>query len=173
VYKADNLLFETTYTLDTLLCSLKQRYPKFNTSLYHFSFYKINEVQALLPDSTGIIEYYHNDSIIVILAINKKQYKIFHTICDTGMTQMKNSLRRSIIFSCQKEFNVASEYFYEELIEPIYCIIEDVKNVIIIPDMYFSGFPFEVLTKPNVQPRGIKEDIPDYLVLSSVLVSIS
>ena len=159
-----NQLFESIYSLDTLVYSLKQQYPDFNKDIYNFSFYKINDIQALLPDSTGIIEYFHNDSIIIIVAINKYQYQITHSICEADLTNKKNILRKSIIFSNNSEFRQTSEYFYSELIEPIYHTIKELKKIIIIPDMFFSGFPFETLSRSKNKDENSSESAPDYLI---------
>lgn len=160
----ENQLFETTYSLDTLVHSLKQMYPEFNKSLQTFSFYDIHEIQALLPDSTSIIEYFHNDSVTIIFAINKNEYKVVHSFNNQDLLQQKNQLKRSIMFSNNYAFRLSSEFLFDILIRPVSNIIFETKSIIFIPGGFFSDFPFEVLSDRNKHKTLNNKEIPDYLI---------
>jgi len=160
----ENKLFENTYSLDTLINYLKQVYPEFNKNQYSFSYCSIKEIQDLLPDSTGIIEYYFRDSILVIFSINKNSYQIFHSVYNYDLIGRKNKLLKSILFSNTTEFIQLAEFFYSELIEPVYQVIKNEKNLIIIPDLYFTDLPFEVLINRKKSSSNFSTQKQDYLV---------
>jgi len=160
----ENLLFEDRFSLDTLISSLKLKYPAFNKSQYSFSYYKINEIQSLLPDSTGIIEYFISDSLLLIFAISNKTHIIIHSAWDDNIIERKNNFIKSILFSNTFEFNQSSVYFYNELIRPIQSVINGLKSLVIIPDQVFANLPFEALINPDNRNNKLNNLSPSYLI---------
>jgi len=145
---AEQQLFKTTFSLDTLLCSLGEKYPGFQNHLGRFSSYGLLEIQSLLPDSSCIIQYYINENNLIITAINNNNHSISIIKCDSVyIQQQKKKLLQSIIFSNQENLEVSSNYFYKLLISPIESLMLDCNKLIIIPDLAISGIPFEVFSE--------------------------
>lgn len=145
----NNLLFNTTFILDTLISSTKTKYPKYKNDHFCFSYYSIDEVQEFLPDSTGILEYFYNDSILIIAAINKNSHKIHISYPGKEFSEKIETFSNSIQFSNSKTFIENGQYLYSILISPVKSIVKNKSSLIIIPDGHLNDFPFEVLINPS------------------------
>jgi CHAT domain-containing protein len=147
---AEKQLFKTTFSLDTFLYSLNEKFPGFQNQMCKFSVHELLQIQSLLPDSACIVQYYIYSDNLVIIAINNKNHIISNFKCDRiQIDQQKDKLLQSIIFSNKKSFKLASNYFYDLLLGPVESLMLDCNKLIIIPDLAFTGIPFEVFSKNN------------------------
>ena len=138
-------LFNSFYSLDTLQNCFINASNKINLEDYYSAGYSIEYLQKLLPDSFAIIECFMGDSLMIIIAINK-DFHMIHTY--ESVYEMKSKIsqyKNAIQFSDMNTFYNNSRYLYDNVILPIYPIIEDVSNLIIIPSGELSGVPFETL----------------------------
>jgi CHAT domain-containing protein len=159
----EKLLFNTTFIIDTLINHLKNQYPKFKSDHCLFSYFSISEIQELIADTVGILEYFYNDSVLIIFAINKKSYDIHYACPDKNFKHGIIELTKSIKFSNSQLFIEKGQLLFNELIKPIYPIIENLKSLIIIPDRHLKNIPFEVLNNPqNAFSCNIQQQ--DYLI---------
>lgn len=142
-------LFKNIYSLDSLYNFLRSEYPDYNKEQYKFTFYSITDIQKLISDSVGIIEYHFVDSLLIVFAIRKSSYQVHYRKLDATFAKKVEYFSNSILFSNTKDINEYGIYLYNHLIEPVYSTICGLKSLIVIPDNKLSMIPFEVLIKPS------------------------
>jgi len=157
-------LFDITFSLDSLNNSIVLDYPKYSQSLFSFSYYTIEEAQGRLKKTDGIIEYFYNDSLLVIIAITKRDYKIHCIRPPQDLLAKKTALIRAVNFSNIKSCIENAKYLYNYLINPIEDIIKNLQNIIIIPDNQFSDLPFELLIKDSVNREYLSFKKQQFLI---------
>ena len=145
----NKLLFNATFVLDTLISSTKAKYPRYKNDHFCFSYYSIDEVQEFLSDSTGILEYFYNDNVLIIIAINKESYKVHFSYPGIEFSDQIDGFSNAIQFSDTESFIEKGKYLYGFLVSPVKSIIEKMSSLIVIPDGHLNDFPFEVLIEPD------------------------
>ena len=147
----EGLLFESVYNLDTIYNYLRRNFHNYNCTQSQSSYYSIPEIQNLIPDTLGVIEYYQSDSLIIVVSINKHSHKIHHFDIDHSFNKMIDNFISSIQFSNIASIVKCSEYLFDYLIQPVYPILQGLTSLIIIPDNHLYKVPFELLITTNLQ----------------------
>lgn len=142
-------LFFNIYTLDTIYNYLLYNHSNINKTQLIANHYTIEEAQKMLSDSTGIIEYFYSDSLLILLAMNKTSHFIHIEKLKDEFQQMLNIFKKSILFSDLYNLAISARYLYKKLIEPVFPIISHMNSVLIVPDNYLATIPFEALLKPS------------------------
>ena len=109
---------------------IESKYPLYKRNINNFHYNSISFLQELLNDSTGLLEYYINDSVLLIFVINKQTHFIYYSKIPKDLKIRKTKLIQSIQFSDNKTFIENGKYLYEKLIQPIksHIVVETIYN---------------------------------------------
>jgi CHAT domain-containing protein/Tfp pilus assembly protein PilF len=121
----------------------------------HQTFFKKN----LKPES-AILDFYFSDSLLYVFAITNADIKPnvipVGNINLDGVERLQRALQHIESVNQQTSDSVVQELFLT-LINPLYPLIKDKKEWIILPDRIFYYFPFEIITNPETK-RMLIED---------------
>ncbi|MFT3704050.1 MAG: CHAT domain-containing tetratricopeptide repeat protein [Agriterribacter sp.] len=115
--------------------------------LSHERYFKHN-----LKEESAILDFYFSDNILYVFAItnNNIQPNII-PVKDIDLKQvehLQNALQHIEKISERTSDSVLNE-LYTKLIAPIFPLIKDKKEWIVLPDRAFYYFPFEIITNPE------------------------
>jgi CHAT domain-containing protein len=147
--KYEDELFSCIYKMDSLCQYLKERYPDFYYQQYNFKFHSIKEIQNHISDTTGIINYFYDDSLFIVFVIRKSKYTIHYTKITNQFIKEISDYKKSIVFSDKSKIVKLGFSLYQKLIEPIQNVASGLKSLIIVPDKLLSNIPFETIPISN------------------------
>lgn len=150
-------LFELKLEYDELMEYLEKEYPKYLTLKQSDHNINLEQVKDHLHKNELIIEYFHTDSALYSIVIDKhnsdlveiKIDKQFEKNLDKLLAALSNNNFSNHGFKEFNDYHESSYYIYSKILAPFEEQLEN-KNLIIIPDGKLAYLPFEVLTTNNI-----------------------
>lgn len=134
---------------DAMLEQIKADNPAWSTFAYP-QVLSLKEVQALLDKKTAVIEYAYTYHGLAILVITERETQ-FHLVHETGdvrqtLKQQIDDYRSLIIHQASTEdLGAASEELIDVILRPVLPAMDQIKNLVIVPDGELSLLPFDAL----------------------------
>ena len=126
---------------------------------------RIEEVKGQIQ-----IEYFYGERFIYVLAVGKGQ-EVFHRIpiTDDFEQQLVSLINQISNPPTIATFNIEQDLFaknahglYMDLLEPVLSKVKGIKNLVLIPDLFLTRLPFEVLLAKDNREEGF--DKMDFLI---------
>ncbi|MEZ4774274.1 MAG: CHAT domain-containing protein [Bacteroidia bacterium] len=144
---------------DSLKQSLEVNYPQYYRLRYDQKTAKIDEIQAVLPDTTGFLAFFTGDSNVYVFVLAKHQFTA-QKMKIPNLTEQVTSLRSGILdwhyetgktekekTTLLQQYAITSANLFQDLLKPV----EDKlpPRLVIVPDGVLGYLPFELLlTEP-------------------------
>lgn len=170
-------VFELQQTYQAEVQMLQSAFPKYYEQKYDHKVPSLQEIQALLPSQTALIEYFWGNAWLYAICIqkNKVQYARI-PLLNREMDQIKYMMsQRDAVL--QKGYGKAAfEHFVETVQElhkqMIYPLLgeDQPEKLIVVPDGKLAYLPFELLISSNFSvPTEVNYYELPYLFKSSVI----
>lgn len=126
-----------------LMTALQVEDPEL-ASLVSVDPWRVDEIQALLPDSTLLVEYYLTPDVIHLWTLRSDELN-HHEIAvqSDQLTDMIRRLRQTI--QTHITVDIESRQLYDWLIDPLGDLIETVNHIIFVPHKGLHYLPFAAL----------------------------
>jgi CHAT domain-containing protein len=154
----DSTINALTKEEESLTNLLKEKYPNLN-QLYSFNdSATIAQIQESLPDHTGLVQYFYNDSILYTIAINNKQVLFTQKPLDgTAITQFKqNCGDLTMQLNTPQLFLTAAQNVYTNIF-PQGFFTNATTAIILIPDGVLNGLNFDALIEKGLISTNYKQ----------------
>ncbi|MEM7369042.1 MAG: CHAT domain-containing tetratricopeptide repeat protein [Bacteroidota bacterium] len=158
-------------TRDSIINTLNSAHPDYFNLKYDLSTCTIKELQTSLPDSTLLIEYFEQDSSILIFGATKEKELVLTVPMDQDFQEKVMDFIRLLKgeqLSSEKEelrlFSTLGFDLYQQLLHPILSQIS-APRLIIVPDSYLGYLPWDILLKEQIPHSKSFSDLP-YLIKS-------
>lgn len=136
------------------LTLLKKKYPQYYNLRYKNITVTVAEIQTLIPKKTLLLEYYMADSVIYLFTLTKQDIKIHKLkITKQQLTQKTTLLRQALSDyefirnhpkTAREQYTKTAHWFYQNLVAPALDSLDNIKQLIIVPDHSLNHIPFEV-----------------------------
>lgn len=135
---------------DSLMTVIEKRYPAYYKLKFDFSLATIADVQANLDKQTALLKYFLGDSTLYLFTITKESVLPLQIPIDDAffqnLQQMDKLLRQPKTGKAAfTQFVTTARDLYKILLEPAEKQLNDIKNLVIIPDGTLGYLPFQVL----------------------------
>lgn len=130
------------------LAEIKKDYPRYYRMRYATLFYKLPELQHLIPENTTLIRYYMIDSSLVALVADDDHKKII-PLNATGLTKVINTILQNSADE-QQQLTLLKQ-IYDQIWAPLENEVSNPK-IMIVPDgvlynLSFGMLPFTPIKK--------------------------
>lgn len=169
-----NELIHINQDIDDFTQLLKKDYPKYYKLKQHQVTIKTENIQALLEDSTALLEYVISDSIIHIFYVDNKQVQWKKTFVPKEILKTKiKSLHQALsnykmIIDDEKrsyrEYTFQAHWFYKNLLAPVLNDKKNIKNLIFVTDGELGHLPFETFLMEQAPQNLTDYHLLHYLV---------
>lgn len=129
--------------------SFETTYSEYYQIKYSSAKVSVNEIKNKLSNQSAMLNYIVSDSTLTILLIKNDETYAFRHVFKEDFNKLINDYIRSIKKMSDNEFSFLSKKCYKILIEPVINKLNDVKELIIIPDGILLYAPFEALLTGN------------------------
>ena len=167
-------LFGFTQSLDSLLRSIENKYPKYYDIKYSQSSHTTNELQSTLDHDELLIEYFWADDAIYMLGMTSDMVVAnkavdFENLADK-LTSLIDFTRKNPQGSPEKldlkSFSASSHMAYQQLVKPMIDQAgASIQSLIIVPDGMLAYIPFDILNTAKANEGDEYKDL-NYLVRS-------
>ncbi len=152
-------LFNASRNSYELIAFFESQYPEYFELKYNNKPASVKEIQNLLDEETAIISYFTGDTIITIFTITKENLDI-KTVptCENFADTIRDYHFGLLYVNSSKYAKSYKKYAYkmhQQLIPEK--LNKEIKNLIIIPDVFLSRIPFETLLTENPEGKEWKE----------------
>lgn len=128
-------------TWDNHLSEEKKNYPQYYRLRYATLFYKLPELQELIPDNTTLVRYYYTDTSLVALVADHKNKKIVRLNAD-GLASMVNTILQNTTGE-QEQLKMLYQ-LHQQIWAPLQNDIQT-KKVMVIPDGVLYNVSIDML----------------------------
>lgn len=138
---------------------LKANYPEYHAEKYSDFTISLEKVQEVLDENTLLLEYFLSEEVLYIFAISSKKFELLAV--EVSRKKINESIAK--LRTCLTDYAAINEkerggyssfvkeshYLYQQLLEKALnsAVIQDLKQLIIIPDGQLGYIPFEILLK--------------------------
>lgn len=160
-------LFELNQSYDSLILHFETQYPNYYSLKYKNEVASVEAVQADLPDSSLLVEYFWGENDVYIFAIDKREFKIHSfTLSQEFQQNIDTFLQLCRISSNGREEKVQfaglAYGLYQTLLEPVLAN-KQANELIIIPDGKLGYLPFDLLLDHQPETIASYSEFP-YLI---------
>ncbi len=152
--------------IDDFVKKIKKDYPKYHKLKYQQIDVKVEDIQKLIDDKTALLEYVISDSILHAFVIQKDKIH-WHQIPVTA-TLLKNNIKKfhALLSSYDQieeesrtnDYMQLAHWFFKTTLAEALKGLQEIDNLIIIPDGELAHLPFEsFLTQEVNQDQGFAE----------------
>jgi CHAT domain-containing protein/Tfp pilus assembly protein PilF len=123
--------------------------PGYKAKKFAKSIPSIAQVQKLLSNKTALVSYHLGENELVVLCITAKELSYTKQIIDSTFFKTIKSFKSSLNnYSGAQKYDgtKSANQLYNATIKPIVNKIDNVENLLIIPDDELNNLPFEALT---------------------------
>lgn len=170
----DSVVFEYTHQLDLLEYEFETNYPTYYQEKYATSSIHLQDIQAILDDSTCFIEYFEGKDSLYMFTLTKETADVLVKGKNIRYEARIQKLKENIIdFESEEDVEKRLEEFnefvplasqlYEEFLAP--CITPDAKRLILVPDGALDYIPFEALLTKKTPFHDQSNQLVDYSAL--------
>lgn len=148
---------------DTFRIANAELYKNFNSITARKKKISIKNIQQQLHFKDAFIEYFYGDKYVYAFLIAKHHLR-FIRLSPTPITQQsivnfKNSLHRD-----EMRFVQTSSDLYQQLFQPLYHSLKNVKNITIVADGALSYLPFDAFLTKSPENWNYDFSTLDYLI---------
>lgn len=138
--------------------NLERQYPAYYRLKYALPSLDVQELRRKLPNDALFVEYFIDDDAgkLYIFTIDKQKGEAFVEVpFDTATETSVNTLRQqaqSILLTrpaMRQQLIEVSFQLYQQLLQPIQADLVGKKHLIIVPDAFLHGLPFELLVNKD------------------------
>ncbi len=148
-----NRYFSLLLEHQRLIELFEKEYPQYHDMKYNNEYVSPAGLQASLDNSTAVLQFFMGDSLMHVFSITENVFDI-HTM---PVSAKVDSLAHIFISSIRRfdhdNYRQSGRALYSLLIQPSENIIQEYREMVIIPDGILHYLPFEAL------PVGRTEDI--------------
>ena len=167
-----DLLIKQNRAYDSLITLFESKYPEYYQLKYNNSGIDISALQSNLTDREVLIEYELLDTVLIIFTVTNNKINIAKIgINEEFISDVKNFIEATHNYPLVENayerllmFANNSNKLFQVLIHPIFSIIKDKKDMIIVPDDILGFISYESLIKklPPAEIKGYNK--LDYLI---------
>ncbi|MEL7145680.1 MAG: tetratricopeptide repeat protein, partial [Bacteroidota bacterium] len=128
---------------DSLLSSIKQRYPRYHQRKHEESVFSIDSIQARLSDTTSVLAYFVNKNQVHRFVITKSQFQTSSSMV-SNLPDRVDEFRNAIINQDIDAYTRLGQQLYQDLIAPVADQLVG-SELIIIPDDILWHLNFDLL----------------------------
>ena len=130
---------------------LEKKYEKYYQLKYNTATITVEELQALLPDSSMAVNYFLDKSELYLITVSKKKTKVYLLPLDDQFSKNITGYRNAIKY---KVMPVYAETAYQlgRVLLPF--SFRNKKQLLIFPDGQLYTIPFEALLKSNYKKNS-------------------
>ena len=118
----------------------------------------VDQLQALLPDSTALVEYYFYDRHVYAWLVTRNNLAVHKTEIDPKQFRQDVFDLRSAL---DRQLSVSqwSRSFYEKLVAPMKSGLDQVSHIVFIPHGTLHYLPFAVLSPDEQHYLGLEKSL--------------
>lgn len=111
-----------------------------------------------LPDSTMIVQYAWTDSILLLLAVSNQGYSFEHRRIFPWLNEQLDLEFEALRSNEQDKYDVVRSSELGDSILPVTMALDQIRNLIVIPDGRLNALPFEALRFKGKEAEGFLLD---------------
>lgn len=154
--------FDYQREYEELMELFEKQYPKYYEAKYDTKI-AFDELFETLTSTQAIVEYFLADDFMCIFFISKNTYEVKKINNPDNLKEILHTFKTSLFNRDKQTFKNISYQLYKLFLEPIQDFLEDINELIIIPDAELSYLPFEALLYEEPSERTRKKNLP-YLI---------
>ncbi len=137
---------------------------EFFNDFYHKGTIEIKEIQRQLSSNDVLLNYHVGSEYLTVIAVTAQKRKLIQLPIngDEKLADLVTGFHRAVFDNQTKKIGQDAYLLYQQLLLPLKPVLSKKKNLIIIPDQYLAGLPYELLIQKK--PRRYKSHKYDYLV---------
>ncbi|MEM7369043.1 MAG: CHAT domain-containing tetratricopeptide repeat protein [Bacteroidota bacterium] len=152
---------------DSLIEVFQNQYPRYFDLKYEMAIPTMKDIQAVLPDSTLLVEFFLGRMNLFIFGINKEKLRFYKVPIDREFASQLENFRQINAqppdnHSDPDAFEALGHELYQSLLAPVLSEMSRPK-LIIIPDAQLGYFPFELLATDTTEGSTTFAQLP-YLI---------
>ena len=164
-----NILASKQIQLSTQYKTLENSYPDLFNARMHQYIPSVWEIQKSLAPDEAILQYAMASNRLSLVYVDKDTVVLYR--CDT-LTALQNNIvvmnHLLAVPDYQKQafqtFKNVSFRLYDSLLKPVEALLQQRKNITIIPDQGLAQLPFEVLTTKENDTKELPYKDLDYCI---------
>ncbi len=161
-YNKQTILLSKEY--DEFIRHIEKEYPAYFNQKYDTNSILIENLQHQLKNNKVIIEYHISGKTLYVCVIKKAALLIESFEIPNDLQTHVEEFLYTLNNVDRKKYVEHGYYLYSYLLAPIKHILNEITELIIIPDDYLGTLPFEALLSKQVSSRNSYTDLP-YLIL--------
>ncbi len=156
--------FDYKQAYEELIKEYEEKYPEYYQAKHDTTIVTVPQIQQKLSSDNALISYFIGEEEITIFAISTTDYQAVAVPEPDNWEQLFSDFMEAMEDAEREEFIQLGHQLYELLIQPIFAVIKDKEELIIIPDGILSQLPFEALCTQNIDSKTKDNNIP-YLIM--------
>lgn len=151
----NNKLFDLRQAYENLIAQFETDYPDYYQLKYDANVVSVEDVQSMLRDNQGLVEYFAGDSSLYAFIITQQDFRVQEIKRDFPLQDWVKELRQGLYnyhYTNRKSKTLYDQYnslyvenalrLHDKLVRPLGDLPE---KLIIVPDGVLGYLPFEVL----------------------------
>ena len=138
-------IFNRTREYEKLQKGLTAKYPKYFQTAFKAPS-SIKHIQTTLPEHTALLNYYYNDSILVITCITPDKYTLHYTLPEEDINVTIYNYREALQQDKTEDAHRLAHTLYQALWKETAPILDNTEHIIIIPHAQLYSLPFALLS---------------------------
>ncbi len=141
----ENMHFNTSRKLDSLISFFETSYPVYYDLKYANNTANISDIQKTLDGRTVLLDYFLGDTSLFIAAVADSSFNVYKIDIGNSFRAKVENYFSDIKTAETDSFLIESQMLYNYLIKPVRQDIAGKNHLIIIPDDCLYYIPFETL----------------------------
>jgi CHAT domain-containing protein len=163
----EKALFRYSYQHDSIITYLENKFPQYYQLKYGQSIATAEQINRSLDEKSALISYFIGDSNLFCIVLSDSLIKLKSEKIDSTFSDLVKNYYKAIKKADADLVASLNHKLYNKLIGPIFSLIRDKPNLVIIPDDYLFYVPFESLYPDGVSSEnGSVKQKPNYLLYS-------
>lgn len=147
--------------------------PRYHQLRYNDEPLSVKKIQKdILNDQTALISYYFTATKLITFVVTAEDFNYHRTAIDSNLYKEIVSSRAALespgTFD-KAMANATAKKIFNQLLQPVFYLIQPKKQLIIIPHNELHYIPFEILINPNTSNYLVKDFAISYNYAASFL----